>query len=153
MVALDKADRVLLDAVQDNCRIGLDVLAERSGLSAPSVQRRLRKLREAGLIQREVAVVSPEKAGYPMSFVVMVELEREALLQLEEFKRRVKAESQVQQCFYVTGEADFILVCTARDMSDFEELTHRLFFDDSNVRRFRTSVVMGRTKTGQRIPT
>ncbi len=152
MTELDKADRELLDAMQDNCRVGLDVLADKCGLSVPSVQRRLKKLRDTGFIEREVAVVNPDKTGNAMSFIVMVELEREALHQLEDFRKRARSEPQVQQCYYVTGEADFILVCTARNMADFEELTHRLFFDDSNVRRFRTSVVMGRTKTGQKIP-
>jgi len=82
-----------------------------------------------------------------------VELERERLDQIDAFRRISRAEQQVQQCYYVTGEADFILICTAKDMADFESLTHRLFFENSNVRRFRTSVVMDRSKTGSFLPT
>jgi DNA-binding Lrp family transcriptional regulator len=78
----------------------------------------------------------------------MVEMERERLDVLDAFKRRMKAEPQVQQCYYITGEADFALVCLARDMADYEALTRRLFFDDANVRRFRTNVVMSPTKVG-----
>jgi Lrp/AsnC family transcriptional regulator, leucine-responsive regulatory protein len=149
---LDAADLKLLDLVQGNCRVSLDVLAEECGLSVPSIQRRLKKLRDSRTIQKEIAVVAPEHLGFAMSFVVLVELERETLHQLDSFRKRAKADPQVQQCYYVTGEADFILICTARDMQDFETLTHRLFFDDSNVRRFRTSVVMDRTKIGLSIP-
>lgn len=149
---LDNTDRKLLARVQENSKTGLDVLADHCGLSVPSVQRRLKKLRDSGVIQQEVAVVSPASLGYFMTFVVMVELEREALHQLDGFRKRVKSEPQVQQCYYVTGEADFILICTARDMQDFEALTHKLFFDDSNVRRFRTSVVMERSKVSLNIP-
>ena len=87
-----------------------------------------------------------------MTFIVMVELDRESLQQLDLFRKRAKAEPQVQQCYYVTGEADFILICTAEDMQDFEALTHRLFFENSNVRRFRTSVAMERTKIGLSLP-
>jgi len=82
----------------------------------------------------------------------MVELERERLDQIDNFTRQIRSEPQVQQCYYVTGEADFCLICTARDIVDFEELTHRLFFDNANVRRFRTSVVMSRKKVSLAVP-
>ena len=149
---LDVADLRLLDLIQENSRIGLDILAEECSLSVPSVQRRLKKLRSNGTIQKEIGVISPEHLGYAMTFVVLVELERETLLELDDFRKRARSDPQVQQCYYVTGEADFVLICTARDMHDFEALTHRLFFNDSNVRRFRTSVVMGRTKVGLSVP-
>ena len=108
-------------------------------------------MRESGIILREVAVVDPSKVGQLMSFVVLVELERERRDQIDQFIRRVLKEPQVQQCYYVTGDADFCLICTAQDMDDFEMLTQRLFFEDANVRRFRTSVVMGRKKVSMEI--
>ncbi|MES0879376.1 Lrp/AsnC family transcriptional regulator [Roseibium sp. SCP14] len=149
---IDNADRLILDLVQDNSRIGLDVLAEECSLSVPSVQRRLKRLRDTGVISKEIALVDPASLGYGMTFIVMVELERETLHQLDAFRKRAQSEPQVQQCYYVTGEADFTLICTARDMQDFEQLTHRLFFNDGNVRRFRTSVVMDRSKVGLNVP-
>ena len=97
-------------------------------------------------------MLDQNRFDYKMTFIVLVELERESLQQLDLFRKRARNEPLVQQCYYVTGEADFILICTARDMQDFEELTHRLFFENSNVRRFRTSVVMDRTKTGLTVP-
>lgn len=151
-INLDDTDLTILRTLQDNCRTSLEQLAHECALSVPSVQRRLKKLREAKLIQKEIAVLDPAGFDYRMSFIVMVELERESLQQLDLFRKRARAEPQVQQCYYVTGEADFILICTARDMQDFEALTHRLFFEDSNVRRFRTSVTMERTKVGLNLP-
>ncbi|SLN35705.1 Lrp/AsnC family transcriptional regulator [Ruegeria meonggei] len=151
-VEIDDSDRIILQAIQVDRRIGLDALADSCGLSVPSVQRRLKRLKDTGVIQREVAILNPSSFDYNMTFIVMVELERESLQQLDLFRKRVKAEPQVQQCYYVTGDADFILVCTAQDMQDFEALTHRLFFENSNVRRFRTSVAMERTKVGLSIP-
>lgn len=145
---LDKSDRKLLQLMQKDARMGLEALASETSLSVASVQRRLKALRSDGVIQSEVAIVDAKKVGVAMSFIVMVELERERQDQIDAFARQVQAEPMVQQCYYVTGEADFCLVCTARDMDDFEELTKRLFFDNSNVRRFRTSVVMGRKKVG-----
>jgi len=148
---IDKADIAIINALQKNARIGIENLAELASLSPASVQRRLKLLRESGIILREVAVVDPSKVGQLMSFVVLVELERERRDQIDQFIRRVLKEPQVQQCYYVTGDADFCLICTAQDMDDFEMLTQRLFFEDANVRRFRTSVVMGRKKVSMEI--
>ncbi|KIC14530.1 MULTISPECIES: Lrp/AsnC family transcriptional regulator [unclassified Leisingera] len=149
---LDEADLTILRLLQKDCRIGLEQLAQECSLSVPSVQRRLKKLRESDLIQQEVAILNPARFSYKMTFVVLVELDRESLDQLDHFRKRAKADPQVQQCYYVTGDADFILICTAQDMQDFEALTHRLFFENSNVRRFRTSVAMERTKVGMALP-
>ena len=81
-----------------------------------------------------------------MSFFVLVELERERIDQLDKFKRKMLKKIQIQKCYYITWEADFALIVLARDMDDYQKLTHRLFFDDENIKRFKTSVVMDRTR-------
>lgn len=149
---LDHADLTLLKLLQQNARLGLDELAHACHLSVASVQRRLKKLRDRGIIQREVAVLDPSALGLSMTFLVLVELEREGVEDLHLFREAVVAEPQVQQCYYITGDADFALLCSARDMPDFEALTQRLFFENANVRRFRTSVVMQRTKVSLAVP-
>lgn len=148
----DQTDTAILKTLQENARTSLEQLAHITGVSIASVQRRIKALREAGVILREVALLDGAKLGQAMSFIIMVELERERLDQIEAFVKRVRQEPQVQQCYYVTGEADFCLICMTRDMQEFEELTHRLFFQNANVRRFRTSVVMGRKKVGLDVP-
>jgi Lrp/AsnC family leucine-responsive transcriptional regulator len=149
---LDQVDISILNALQDNARTGLEQLAHVSGVSIASVQRRLKALREGGFILREVALLDGAKLGQAMTFIIMVELERERLDQIDDFVKRARQEPQVQQCYYVTGEADFCLICIGKDMAEFEALTHRLFFQNANVRRFRTSVVMGRKKIGLNVP-
>ncbi|MEG3179285.1 Lrp/AsnC family transcriptional regulator [Sphingomonas sp. LT1P40] len=151
-VDLDPQDRRLLSLLQADSGVAINLLADDTGLSPASVQRRLRRLRESGAIVREMAVLDPGVLGFGMTFIIMVELERDRIDQLDAFRRKAVREPHVQQCYYVTGEADFALVCVARDMADFEELTRRLFFGDENVRRFRTSVVMSRTKVGLTLP-
>lgn len=148
MIELDPADRTLLALLQADGRTPLDRMADATGLSAATVQRRVKRLREAGVIEREAAVLDPASLGWAMTFLVLVEMERERIDVLDAFRRRMRSEPQVQQCYYITGDADFALICLARDMADYEQLTRRLFFDDMNVRRFRTSVVMDRTKVG-----
>lgn len=152
-IELDIADRIILSQLQNDAKCSLEQLADACGLSTASVQRRLKRLRDNKVIEREVALIDPRAVGQHMTFIVMVELEREKLEEMDAFRRIVQSEPQVQQCYYVTGEADFTLICIAQDMTDFEALTNRLFFENSNVRRFRTSVVMKRTKVGLAVPT
>jgi DNA-binding Lrp family transcriptional regulator len=150
---IDKPDRIILEQLQNNARVSIEVLADACGLSAASVQRRVKRLRDTHVIESEVAILNPKALGQGMTFIVMVELETERTDQLDAFRRIVKKDSQVQQCYYITGEADFTLICTAQNMEDFEALTQRLFFENKNIKRFKTSVVMDRTKVGLSIPT
>ena len=149
---IDNADAMILNLLQEDSKLGLDTLAYETGLSVASVQRRLKSLRARKIILREIAIVDPAKVNLPMSFIVMVELERERIDQIDAFIRRANSEPQVQHCYYVTGDADFCLICVAKSMDDFEDLTQRLFFENSNVRKFRTSVAMGRKKVGLQVP-
>lgn len=152
MPELSDTDLTILRMVQANAREKLEAVADETGLSVATVQRRIRHFKDKGVIEREQAVVSAEAAGYAMTFLIFIEMERERLDQLDAFRRKARAEKQVQQCYYITGEADFALIVLARDMADFEALTHRLFFEDANVKRFRTSVVMSKSKVSLDVP-
>lgn len=149
---LDAADRILLDRLQADAHARLDALAHATGLSVATVQRRVARLRRDGVIAGAVAVLDPARLGRPMTFVVAVEMERERPDQIDAFARAASAEPQVQQCHYVTGEGDFVLICTARDMDDFDALARRLLHAEPNVRRFRTSVAMRTYKRGLALP-
>lgn len=149
---LTDSDLVILKMLQHNSRERLETIAAEADISVATVQRRVRALRTAGYIQQDAALLLPEALGFKMTFVVLVELERERIDQVDAFRRKVRAEPQVQQCYYITGEADFALIALARDMDDYQALTHRLFFADGNVKRFRTSVVMDRSKVGLEVP-
>ena len=152
MKSWDQHDRKILNLLQKNSREKLESIASETGLSVATVQRRIKHFRSTGIIEQETALISQEAAGYNMTFLIFVEMEQEKSHQLDLFRKKVVAEPQVQQCYYITGEADFALVVLGKDVEDFERLTHRLFFEDSNVKRFRTSVVMSRTKTGMTVP-
>jgi DNA-binding Lrp family transcriptional regulator len=149
---LDESDRIILDILQNDAGSTINAMVDDTGLSVASVQRRLKRLRSNGVIDREVAILNADALGQKMTFIVMVELERESLDQLDAFRRKIANEQHVQQCYYVTGDADFVLICLVPDMKAFEELTHRLFFKNQNVRRFHTNVVMSRTKVGLSVP-
>ncbi|GHD60087.1 AsnC family transcriptional regulator [Thalassobaculum fulvum] len=152
MADLDAFDRKLLALVQENARLTAEQLGERVGLSASACHRRLRRLREAGVIEAEIAVVAPETVGRSLTMIVEVSLEREHPHIIDAFKRSMRATPEVMQCYYVTGDADFIIILTARDMKSYERFTQRFFFDNPQVRKFRTFVVMDRTKVGLGVP-
>lgn len=151
-LVLDDFDRGILERVQRDARLTAEVIGADVGLSAAAVQRRLKRLREAGVIVADVAVVDPIAVGQAMTFIVGVELERERADVLDAFRRAARADPNVQQCYYVTGVADFVLIVVARDMADFEAVTRRLLFDNANIRRFTTSVVLARDKVGSAVP-
>lgn len=149
---LDDYDRKLLAEVQKDARIAQNELGERVNLSAAAVNRRLKRLADEGVIERYAAVVAPQAAGYPLVIVVTVEIEREQAHLLDAMKRAFAACPQVQQCYYVAGEWDFVLVMTVRDMAQYNALTEQLFFGNNNVRRFKTLVAMDRVKAGLDVP-
>lgn len=149
---MDEFDITILNLVQHNCRLTAEQLSKHAGLSPSACQRRLTKLRETGIIERDISVIAPETVGRRLTMVVEVTLEREHPNIMSDFKQSMKATPEVMQCYYVTGEVDFILILTARDMQHYEQFTQQFFLDNPNVRRFHTMVVMDRVKQGLAVP-
>jgi Lrp/AsnC family transcriptional regulator, leucine-responsive regulatory protein len=149
---LDEFDLKLLEQVQQNNRFSADELAEKVCLSPSSVQRRLRRLRQAKIIEREVAIVSPEALGRGLTAIVEVTLDTDRPKAVDEFQRAIQAMPEVMQGYYITGNADFILIVTARNMEDYEEFASRSLSKARYVKHLRTSVVMRRVKWGVALP-
>ena len=129
-----------------------EAIGEKIGLSPASVHRRLKRLREKGVILSEVAILNGQMLENGMTFIVSVEVERERADLLDAFRKDMKSLPEVQQCYYVTGETDFVPIIKVHDMEEYERFTKEAFFDNSNIRRFRTSVVMSEVKASLGIP-
>jgi Lrp/AsnC family leucine-responsive transcriptional regulator len=151
---MDSFDKKILDIVQQNNQLSTERIAEQVNLSPSAVQRRLKRLRKEGIIEADVAIISPQASGRLLTIIVEVTLEQERLISsvLDEFKKLVLNTPEVMQCYHVTGNADFILIIGAKDMQDYEALTHRLFINNRSVRRFQTSVVVSRVKSRSTVP-
>jgi Lrp/AsnC family transcriptional regulator, leucine-responsive regulatory protein len=149
---LDRFDRQLLSLVQDDSAQTAERLAEQVGLSASAIQRRLKRLREEGVIVRDAAIVDPRKVGRPTYFVASVQVEGERPELLAQFREWLAARDQIQQIFYVTGDVDFVLIVTAPDTESYDALMSRMIAENPNVRRFTTSVVLSVVKQGLKIP-
>ena len=122
---LDRFDRQLLNIIQDDLGQTSERLAEQVHLSPSAVQRRLKRLRKDGIIARECAVLEPKKIGRPTFFIVSLQVERERPELLAELRRWLSREPHIQQAFYVTGEADFVLIVTVPDTDAYDELMSR----------------------------
>ena len=149
MTPLDALDLRLLELVQANSRMPQSELGERVHLSTAAVNRRLKRMLDEGVIQRYGAVLSPAALGHPLTIVAEVETESELL---DAMKQSFRDCPQVQQCYYVTGEWDFILVFVVRDMAQYTALSRQLFFQSNNVKRFRTLVTMDPVKVSLDVP-
>ena len=149
---LDAFDRKILEILQRDNTTPQRTIGEAVNLSAPAVQRRIKRMTEEGVIRENVAVVDPAAVGQAITIFVEVEVISETAEQIEQAKREFAAAPEIQQCYYVTGEADFVLVIIVPSMADYEALTRRLFFGNNNVKRFRTFVAMDRIKVGLSVP-
>jgi len=152
MAVLDEIDLKLLELVQADSRTSQGELGRRVHLSTAAVNRRLKRLLEDGVIRRHSALLEPAALGYPLTIITEVETERERIDLLDAMKKSFADCPQVQQCYYVTGEWDFILIFLVRDMAQYTALSRQLFFQSNNVRRFRTLVSMDRIKASLDVP-
>lgn len=154
--SLDAIDWRLLDALQQDVNRSNQDLADALGISPPTCLRRVRRLREAGLIEREVAILAPERIaalqGHGLTAIVEVALDRQDAARLEDFEGRAVDEPAVQQCYRVSPGPDFVLVVQVRDMPDYLALAQRLFTADANVRNVRAFFSQRRACFRPRLP-
>ena len=153
---LDSIDLALLDQLQRDASLGNQALAERVHISPPTCLRRVRRLREAGWIEREVAVLSVDRlarvAGHGLCAIVEITLDRQDQASIEAFEAKVANEDAVQQCYRVSPGPDFCLVVHTAHMPDYLALAQRLFTADANVRNVKTFFSIKRSKFGARLP-
>lgn len=146
-LSLDTFDLAILRILQQDATVPQRLIGESVGLSAPAVQRRIKRMQNDGVIASQVAVLEPRYVGLPLTIVAEVELKTESGGRIDEVKAEFLQAEEIQQCYYVTGETDFILILLVSDMAEYEAVTQRLFFGNENIRKFRTFVAMDRTKT------
>lgn len=146
--AMDTFDRKILAELQRNNLSPLRVIAETVNLSPAAVQRRISRLTREGVIRANVAVIDAGAVGLALTTIVEVTLRNESQEEIRAAKASFTSEPCVQQCFWVTGETDFVLIVVTRNMSDYEQLAHRLFLQNANIAKFRTLAVLDTVKCG-----
>jgi Lrp/AsnC family leucine-responsive transcriptional regulator len=149
---LDAIDRRILDVLQDDNQITNLALADKVGLSPPACLKRVRRLRAEKIIVKDVAVLDPESVGRSIVAFVSVELDRQREDVLAAFERKIASEAEVQQCYFVSGELDYLLTVVCRDMESYNAFARRVLANEHNIKRFRTSFSLSRVKYETRIP-
>lgn len=150
-INLDTTDLRLLDLLQDDASPTNQELAARTHISPATCLRRIKRLTEAGLIERRVALLAPDKLGAGLSAIVEVTLDRQGAEHLDAFEQHVQDASEVQQCWRVSPGPDFVLVLHTADMAAYAQLAQRLFTQHANVRNVKSYFAVKRAKFAPRL--
>ena len=155
-ISLDATDLLLLDHLQRDATISNQALAERVHISPPTCLRRVKRLRDAGLIERQIAILNSDKLasllGHGLTAIVEITLDRQDAQSLAVFEARVATDEAVQQCYRVSPGPDFVLVVFARSMPAYLALSQRLFSADANVRNVKAFFSLKRSKFEPNVP-
>ncbi|PPC78176.1 AsnC family transcriptional regulator [Pokkaliibacter plantistimulans] len=150
--AIDELDRQILQRVQQDCLLKSEVIAAEIGLSASAVQRRLKRLRQQGVIRAEVAVLDNRQLDRLMTFIAGLEIERENYSAMDRLRRWADQQPAIQQLYYVTGAVDLVAIILARDVEEYDHLTAEIMANNPEIRRITTNVVLNSLKTGSQLP-
>ena len=149
-INIDTIDLRLLDALQRDASLSNQDLAAQVHVSPPTCLRRVKRLRELGLIERQIAILSTDRLapilGHGLTAVVEISLERQSAELLADFEQRAVADEAVQQCYRVTPGPDFVLIVQVPDMPGYQALAQRLFTQNANVRNVRAFFSVKRAK-------
>ena len=149
-IDIDETDLRLLDALQTNAALSNLALAAQVHVSPPTCLRRVKRLWDAGLIERQVAILNADRLapvlGHGLSAVVEISLDRQGAEQLDSFEQRIADDEAVQQCYRVSPGPDFVLIVHVADMPSYQALAQRLFTSDANVRNVKAFFSVKRAK-------
>lgn len=148
---MDKLDLKILQQLQVNCRQSTEELGSAIGLSATACQRRIKKLREQGVIEREVAILNPQILANHLTVLVDVKLVKGGARIVDRFKLAMRQCEAVQQCYYLAGDIDFSLIISVKSMPDYERLTRDLLLNNADVHTFLSKFSMDNVKIGSRL--
>lgn len=148
---LDAVDLRLLDLLQADAALSNQALAEAAHVSPATALRRVRRLVDSGVIERQIAIVAPALTPASLTVLAEVTLDRQGAEHLQAFETRAVAEAAVQQCYRVSPGPDFVLVLWVADMADYHALVQRLFTQDANVRNVKSFFSVHRAKFDPRI--
>ena len=153
---LDKLDRQLLSNLQADGRATFDQLSEKVSLSPSAILRRVKRLEDAGIIDRYVALVKPEAIGLGLTAYINVRLEKHAETHkrnpMDLFRASVQTWPEVVECAALTGEMDYLLRVVVRDMSAYSRFVMDTLLKHPSVQDCKTSFVMDRVKTTTALP-
>lgn len=149
---MDNIDLKILQQLQIDAKESMAEIAAQIGLSEPACYRRVRELRKSGVIEKEMAIIKPKTMGWPLSMMLLVELERDHSTIVNAFLSRINKQPEIIDSWFVTGDYDLVLQVIAADMEAFDQFTQQVLHKDNSVKNFKTLVVMRHSKAHGAIP-
>lgn len=151
MNEFDAIDLRLLDALQADASLTNQDLAARVAVSPATCLRRVKRLVDAGIVERRVAILSADKLGAGLSAILEITLDRQGAEHLDAFEALAVQDAAVQQCWRVSPGPDFVLIVQVADMPAYHALTQRLLTQQANVRNIKAFFSVKRAKFDTRI--
>ena len=148
--SLDDFDRAILRIVQRDNQLSHARIGEDVGLSASAVRRRLARLRDAGIIARDVSIV--ETAGLGETLIVSVSFGEESPEIYDAFERQMQSLPEVRQCYHIAGDSDYLLVVYVPSLEFYEQWAKQQFMTNAVIRRYDTTVVWSCKKFDTTVP-
>lgn len=143
---LSAADRRLLDALQRDATRSQVELAELAGMSRTSCWRRVRDFEEAGLIERQVAILDPALAGFQIQVLLAVAMIEHTDANRHAFEKHVQLLPEVTECYSVSGERDYVLQVLVKDMAAYNDFLNARILKHPAVRSASSTFVLRRVK-------
>ena len=149
---IDKFDRAILSALQNDGRISNVDLAGLVSLSESACLRRVRRLEEKGFIEKYTALLNQRQAGRAGNIFVHIALHREGQSELAAFEAAVQNLPEVMECYLMTGEFDYLLRVVVSDMADFERVHKESITRLPGVARVNSSVAIRTVRKTTELP-
>ncbi len=149
---LSETDRSVLRAIQKDAGATVRDIAEDLGLSPSTVSRRLTELEQVGAIQRRVALLDPEKVGFPVCVFVAVNLVDHSRETRISFERLVHGTPEILECFSVTGTHDYTLIIRAHSVGEFERILMEQILADDAVAQASSQIALRQHKYSTALP-
>jgi Lrp/AsnC family transcriptional regulator, leucine-responsive regulatory protein len=145
-VSVDVLDGRLLAELQKNSRVGVAELCDTVGLTPATCHRRLKRLRESGLIEREVALVDPRHSARPLTVIIELKLDQRSGGERLAFERRLSERPELSMVWAVSGETDFIAIGQFRDIEHYRDFMLREMIADDLIQRHKSTLALERLR-------
>lgn len=149
---LHRKDRAILKELQNDSRLTMQQLAEKTGMSSSACWRRVRSLEESGVIDRYAVVVDQRKAGFTLSSMALVSLARHEQKNVDNFVKEVLRHPEVLECFATSGEADYHLRVVVEDMDAYNKFLDEFILRLPGVSQVRSNIVLKEIKVDTALP-
>jgi DNA-binding Lrp family transcriptional regulator len=143
---IDSIDRKLLNILQQNSRVTIRELSEKLELSTTPIYERIKKLEKNGIIKKYISIIDPKCIGKKLTVFISVSLQDHGKESIEIFENQMNLLDEVMECYYISGNYDFLLKVQCDDMEDYHQFIIQKFSTFKNITQFYSSFVIAEAK-------